>query len=506
MDTSPVRQVRPRRLRSRGPVTRYGLAVLVVLAATLLELALQPVLPSTPYLFSYPAVFAVAWLAGRGPGISASLLIAFATFYLFLPPSFSFAVASPKDQLDLGIFVALSVTLALILDRLERAICARDEALAVARETSTRIAEQQALVEAVIEHAPVQLAFCTTDGVFQLQNGSWRAFAGQENTSPLDRVQEFLGRYMLHWNDGRVISAQEWQDLFRRAEERVVEFEAQSRTANSPAWLAGRLAPVRTTVDERLTGIVFVLRDVSAERRFQELREEFVAVITHDLRSPIATISLGLQSALRHRTGRPGDVVQVPSLSLERMYRSAQRLGEMVGELLDASRVELSKLKLDRKEVDLGRFVAELVEDVRPSLRGRAVVTDVPSHPVAASIDPDRLAQVVTNLLDNASKYSRPESTIHVAVREDGGSAELTVKDEGPGIPSADLPRLFDRFFQARGARAQKGGLGLGLYITKGIVDAHGGQLSVDSAQGLGSTFRVALPAVSSAPAHFQQP
>ena len=358
------------RLRSRGPVTRYALAVLVVVAATLIQLALLPVLPSPQFLFSYPAVLLVAWLAGLGPGTLASFLSALATAYFFLPPSFSFAVSSPKDQLDLVIFVALSVALVLMLERLEEAIGARDKALRSAHEASTRV---------------------------------------------------------------------------------------------------------------------------------EELREEFVAVITHDLRSPIAAISLGLQAALRRRAGQE-DVVQVPATSLERMYRSAQRLGGMVGELLDASRLELSKLKLDRKEVDLGRFVEELVEDVRPSLRGHTVVTDLPSHPVAASIDPRRIAQVVTNLLDNASKYSRPESTIHVAVREDGEGAELTVKDEGPGIASADLPRLFDRFFQARRAREQRGGLGLGLYISKGIVDAHGGQLSVDSAQGLGSTFRVALPVVSSAP------
>ncbi len=497
--------VRLRRLRSHGPLTRYALAVLVVLAATLIQLALLPVLPSPEFLFFYPAVLVAAWLVGLGSGILASFLSGLATAYFFLPPSFSFAVVSPKDQLDLAMFVALSVGLVLMLERLENAIGARDRALRVAHEASARIGEQQALVEAVIEHAPVALAFCTTEGNYRLQNSSWRALAGRDNTATLESAPDVLGRNVLHWNDGRVISAEEWRDLFRQAEERVVEFEAQARTGDSSTWVAGRFAPVRTSIDERLIGIVIVLRDVSVEHRIEELREEFVAVITHDLRSPIATICLGLQAALRHCAG-PKDVVQVSATSIERMHRSAQRLGEMVGELLDASRVELSKLKLERKEVDLGRFVEELIEDVRPSLRGRAVVTDLPSHPVAASIDPRRLAQVVTNLLDNASKYSRPESTIHVAVREDRGGAELTVKDEGPGIASADLPKLFDRFFQARRAREQRGGLGLGLYITKGIVDAHGGQLSVDSAQGLGSTFRVALPVVPSVRSSVAQP
>jgi signal transduction histidine kinase len=225
----------------------------------------------------------------------------------------------------------------------------------------------------------------------------------------------------------------------------------------------------------------------------QALREEFVAVVTHDMRTPISTIRLGLQAALRHRTGAE-DAVVVPAKTLDRMHRCADRLAAMVAELLDASQVELSQLKLDRAEVDLGRFVAELVEEMRPSLRGHAVVTELPNRPVAASVDSRRLAQVVTNLLDNASKYSRPESTIHVAVSEEEGGPELTVTDEGPGIAVNDVPKLFDRFYQARRTREHKGGLGLGLYIAKGIVDAHGGRLSVDSAQGKGSTFRIALP------------
>ena len=475
------------RVRSRGPLVRYAVAVVLVVAATLAQLALTPFLPPSQFLFFYPAVFAVGWYAGLGPGVFGTILSALALAYFFLPPSVSFAVSSPRDRLDLAIFVALAVGMLLMIHRLEQAMRARDRALRLAQQASSRLAEQGALLEAVIEQAPVALAFYTADGVLRLKNGSWRSLAGQDGATAEDAVRDRV----LCWKDGRAISAEEWQGLLRQAEERVVEFEAQSAAS---IWVNGRIAPVSANHDTRLIGTVLVLRDVSAERRIAELREEFVAVITHDLRSPIAAIRYGLHAALRNRTVAQ-DTAVVSTTSLERMYRSAQRLGDMVCELLDASRVELRKLNLNCKETDFSRLVADLVEEVRPSLRGHAVVTDLPGHPLAVSVDAPRIAQVVTNLLDNASKYSRAASTIRVAVREGLDWAELFVTDEGPGIAPSDLPRLFDRFYQARKAREHRGGLGLGLYITKGIVDAHGGHLTVDSAEGVGSTFRIALPA-----------
>jgi K+-sensing histidine kinase KdpD len=493
--------VRPRRLRPRHPVARYAVGVLVVVVATVIQWELMPLLPSPQSLLFYPAVFAAAWFSGLGPGIVAAALSALSIAYFFLPPSFSLVISSPRDQLDLAIFTTLSIVLVLMLAQLEKAIAARDLALAEAHEATGRLAEQEALLGAVIEHAPVGIAFTTTGGEVRLRNGSWRSFAETGCTTENELLaSDAPERDPLRWRDGRVISTDEWRTLLGEAHEKLVEFEAQSRPAsNSVRWFSGLFAPVRIGKGRPSIGTVSVLRDVTAEHRIDEMREEFLAVITHDLRTPITTIGLGLQSVLQRRQAHDG-VVAVPESTLERMRRAATRLGDMVNELLDASRVELATMKLDRREVDLSRFVAELVDDVRPSLRGHAVMMDVPDGPLAASVDPPRLAQVITNLLENASKYSRPDSAIRVAVHEDDGKAELTVTDEGEGIAEADIPRLFDRFFQARRARelrpgqSQSQGLGLGLYITKGIVDAHGGRLTVESARGIGSTFRVSLP------------
>jgi signal transduction histidine kinase len=260
---------------------------------------------------------------------------------------------------------------------------------------------------------------------------------------------------------------------------------------STPLHVSSVLGPVRAE-DGRLLGVVGISRDVTSELAIRQLREELVAIITHDLRSPIAAILLSAEQALRRPAGPDG--VTVPSEELHRITRSAQRLGHMASELLDASRVELAALPLERATVDLPAFLFQLVSDLTPSLRGHPIETDLPPHPVEVRIDRLRLAQVVTNLLDNASKYSRDGSTIHFALHDEGATLHISVADEGEGIDAADVPRLFDRFYQSKKARQKKGGLGLGLYITKGIVDAHGGTLTVDTARGVGSTFHVRLP------------
>jgi signal transduction histidine kinase len=308
------------------------------------------------------------------------------------------------------------------------------------------------------------------------------------------RIRDVPSHLGLHWPDGRPVDVDEFERMNRDANAKDMDFEAQARGSGAArTWFRNSLAPVRAERDGSLLGIVTVVRDVSAEHTIRQLREELVAVIAHDLRSPIAAISLSLQNVLRNRTDGE-EVVQVPAAAIERSLRSARRLGEMVGELLDASRVELGNLPLERSDVDLGAFVAQLADDLLPSLRGHQVVVDRPPRPIITSIDRGRMSQVVTNLLDNASKYGRPGTPIRVTLREEGRDAHLSVADQGAGISPADLPKLFDRFFQAHRARQQKGGLGLGLYITKGIVDAHGGELTVESVPDVGSTFHVRLP------------
>ena len=476
------------------PPARYALAAIVIGSATLLQFALRSMLPQPETLFFYPAVLAASWLTGLGPGVAATIASAFAMAYFFLPPEFSIAISSPRDQLDLAIFAILSTVLVVGLERLRASIAARTAAQHAAEDASLRLEQERALLDSVLQNVPIGLAFATPDAVVRLKNQALRQIA--ERGLPLENLEDVAARQQLRAKDGQVVSPDDWSALLREAERRVVDSEAEWHTGSDrPVWVHTLLAPVRAP-DHRRLGTVAILRDVSAEHSLEQLRKEFSAVVAHDLRGPISAILLPVEQTLRQRDGE-AEFVHMPTHLLERMRRGAQRLTDLVADLLDASRVETGRMVLNRQGADLSRFVTELVDDVRPTLRDHPVAVDVPPQPMVASFDRARLGRVVSNLLDNASKYARPNSTIRVALRRSDGGAEFAVADEGGGIAPDDMPRLFDRFFQARRARTQREGLGLGLYIAKGIVDAHGGTLSVESAPGIGSTFRIWLPMAS---------
>ena len=226
--------------------------------------------------------------------------------------------------------------------------------------------------------------------------------------------------------------------------------------------------------------------------QIERLREEFAAVVAHDLRSPIQTILLQSEMLLALAQG---DRAHVPVSTLRGLKRSAERLSEMVTDLLDATRIEAARLSLAPERVPLREAVASLIERLRPTLGDHPIELAVEAPLPQVRADPVRLDQILTNLVDNAAKYSAPASPIFVRVRPSGSGATVEIEDRGFGIEPSERSHLFDRFYQAKRAREKKSGLGLGLYITKGLVDAHGGRIDVRSQPGRGSTFSVWLPA-----------
>jgi signal transduction histidine kinase len=255
-------------------------------------------------------------------------------------------------------------------------------------------------------------------------------------------------------------------------------------------------------------GAVFVLedlstQDLSTQNELDRLRAEFAAIVVHDLRNPISAILMNAELVLESAAGRAE--VAVPLHHIERIRRSAARLGTLVAEMLDASRIDLGRLSLDPRSVDIAELVKDILAGLAPAIGDRRVELAVEGAPPPAFVDVLRVGQIVTNLIENAARFSPVETPIHVAVRAVRSGIELAVTDEGKGISPDEIELLFDRVYQAKHSRETKGGLGLGLYITKGLVDAHGGQIRVRSALGHGSTFYVWLPPAGPAaprPAH----
>lgn len=262
-----------------------------------------------------------------------------------------------------------------------------------------------------------------------------------------------------------------------------------------PAEVGDRLVEVHcapiTGAGGRPTGAVAVLRDVTDLRRLERLRRELTANVSHELRTPLTSIKGFAETLLG---GAMRDEATCRHF-LEIIDKESNRLVKLVDDLLDLSRLENKRISLELSAVDVGEVIQETVARLRPLAGAR----DFDLHPAAPEVvalaDRDRLAQVLTNLLDNAIKFTPDGGRIAVDWRTANGEVEVTVADSGQGIAETDLPHVFERFYKADRARAATpGGSGLGLAITRHIVEAHGGRIRVASTPGVGTTFTFTLP------------
>jgi signal transduction histidine kinase len=229
-------------------------------------------------------------------------------------------------------------------------------------------------------------------------------------------------------------------------------------------------------------------------REVSDLKEEFLAVTTHDLRSPLTVIS-GVISFFS--SGRLGELTPEQQNMVSMMERNTQNLIELVNDLLDSAKLESGTLQLDLATVDLSALVAEASEGMRTVAAEKGITLDarLPEDLPRVSADRAKLRRVVVNLLSNALKFTPKGGRVEVRAAPEGGMMRVSVTDNGVGIPAEDLPRLFDKFEQARTrAPHSERGTGLGLYITRQIVELHGGEINATSQVGKGSTFSFTIP------------
>jgi PAS domain S-box-containing protein len=233
-----------------------------------------------------------------------------------------------------------------------------------------------------------------------------------------------------------------------------------------------------------LSGVSFIIRDITERRAMERLQQEFLAMASHELRSPVAAIKGHAQ--LMRRRGSYGQN------AVDMIVAQADQLGRLVGDLLLASQIEADRLDLRLLSIDLVEVARAAADQLRA--QGYRVRLEAPSESIPVSADRQRLGQVFANLLTNAVKYSPQGSEVVLEVERDGAEARAAVIDHGIGIAPDSLPRLLDRFFRVDGSAERAQGLGLGLFITRRIVEAHNGRISVASDLGHGSTFTVTLP------------
>ncbi|WP_227395248.1 ATP-binding protein [Jeotgalibacillus aurantiacus] len=246
---------------------------------------------------------------------------------------------------------------------------------------------------------------------------------------------------------------------------------------------------------QSVRGAVAVLRDMTEERRLEKLRKDFIANVSHELRTPISMLQ-GYSEAI---------VDDIPQTDEERkeiakiIYDESLRMGRLVNELLDLARMEAGHIVLNKELLEVNSFTERVLSKFQVGVKEKGIKlqlnTGIDNNEVLYA-DPDRIEQILTNLLDNAVRHTPDHGKISIELRQDSRFIHFSVRDNGVGIPESDLPFIFERFYKADKARTRgQAGTGLGLAIVKNLVQAHGGVIKAESKVNEGSVFSFSIPA-----------
>jgi signal transduction histidine kinase/CheY-like chemotaxis protein len=485
-----ARELRARREPARQFV--YFAAVALSICAVLLRYLMMPWLgDGFPYATLFGAVAIAVWMGGWGPGVLTAVLSFVLTNYFIQLPFMGFALDAARDWLAL-ILYALSCALIISLGHQMR----------TARERSRRAEEQfRGSQEAAIQgysmlRAVRDMTGDVADFTFEYINPRGAELA---NLPP----QELIGRRL-----SDVLPGARHTRLFERLKAvqktgEPTEFEEHYDADGGSRWFRTMVVKVG---DRIAVSFFEVSQNKALERelanRAQQLERadyhkgRFLATLSHELRNPLVPLPTGL-AVLRHRLGRDDSEL------LQMMDRQLSHLVRLVDDLLDVSRIDRGKIELRRERVGVEQFINSAVETARPLLEARIHAFVV--HPLPQGLyvegDPVRLAQIVSNILINAAKFTPSGGRIELGAMATGTNVEIRITDNGVGIDAAQLQSVFEIFVQLEANKAQSaGGLGLGLALVKSLVELHHGSVRAQSAgPGRGAEFIVSLPLVARA-------
>ncbi|HEV7127126.1 MAG TPA: PAS domain-containing protein [Ktedonobacterales bacterium] len=444
---------------------------------------------------------------GAGSGIAVPLLARGAVVGVLVATAAQSGAFTP-DEVSLLLGLAGRAGLALVNARLYQ----------TARTTAAQL-------DAIINGMAEGVWVCDAHGQITLLNA---AAAGLMSLPPDQlpaSLDEFGSINQPHWPDGRPMALEDTPLRRGLRGEVSTEFEANLRQATTGQEVTLRLsyAPLRDETTGAIIGAVSVGRDITPLRELERSRQEFLAIVSHELKTPLTSLMGFLQLIRRRRAlaarmapddAAPDDATPEgeslvaaahakESEQLERIDHQAHRLDRLVNDLLDVARLQRARVEYRWAVVDVVGAIAEAVDEQRTAHPTRQITFVVPDEALLGRIDADRVGQVVTNLLTNALKYSRAEQPVVVTVA--AATDELTgarvalvrVRDRGQGIPAEHREHVFESFYRVPGIEVQSGsgiGLGAGLYVAREIVERHGGHIAVEDTSGPGATIAFTLP------------
>lgn len=425
------------------------------------------------------------WLAAQPSWSDLPVLI------LARPGADSAGVAQSMDLFGNVTVLERPMRVAALVSAVRTALRARARQYQI-REQLGALQTKEAELQLVTETTPLFLARCSRDLRYLFVNRAAATLLGREPKELVGRSiaevigEEALAPFLPHIE--RVLAGER------------VEFEAKLQLPAGPErWLRSTYLP---DVDRQggVVGWVSSTADVTqvklAEEALREAsrrKDEFLAILAHELRNPLAPIRNSLQ-ILRMTGGHDPETGNLGEI----MERQVNQMVRLVDDLMEVSRITRSKIVLRKEPVEAETMIRSALETSRPLLdeAGHELILSLPSEPLTLDGDPVRLTQIVSNLLNNAAKYTEGSGTIWLSLRREGGEAAISVRDTGTGIPADMLPRVFDLFTQVdRHSERARGGLGIGLTLVKSLVELHDGRVDAFSAGlGRGSEFVVRLP------------
>lgn len=379
---------------------------------------------------------------------------------------------------------------------LAHALAESRELAAVTAEARRRVEAAHADLLATVETVPAALMIFDTDGSVRLRNRAATEVLGIEPRNPALR-KNYWGQFKRIALDGSLMPPADWVSSRALRGETVSNQELEIHHPDGrvfPILASG--APLRNQQGQ-VAGAVVAFQDISRLRELDRMKDEFVSIVSHELRTPLTSIRGALQLVI----GEPGSVPDQEHRALLHIaLNNCERLVRIVNDILDVSKIESGSLVLNRKPVSVAELIRQSLDVVRGPARAAGVRLDanVSATVPPVMVDPDRIVQALVNLLSNAVKFAPADSTVTVAVTGTEHQVMVVVSDQGEGIAPENLNRLFRKFQQVDSSSSRrKGGTGLGLVITKVIVEQHGGRVFVDSELNKGTRFSFTLPAAT---------
>lgn len=353
----------------------------------------------------------------------------------------------------------------------------------------TQVRREKRRMDALLDSAADGIIILTPDHVIERCNPAFAHMLGKP-------VKDLLGHFhhdIIQWEqheDGLTLEQAEaggWP-LTPNA---TLYIEGDIKRENALPLPVGITYAPLLSQEGILVNIIATVRDISHFREADELKSTFISVISHELKTPVALIK-GYVSTLR-REDATWDPLIVKD-SLEVIEEEADRLTEMIDNLLDASRLQAGALSINLTDVNLMDLVERIAQKFRTQSNIHNIVIDFPETFPVILADDDRMSQVISNLISNAIKYSPQGGDIQISAQVHAQHVVICVHDQGPGIASEDIPYVFNRFYRSSKASRTTKGAGLGLYLARAVVEAHGGRIWVDPKPGDGARVCFSLP------------